>query len=761
MVKIKFSWKWFTVLMVLFLSTAVKASMFDDIKISSFMQKKQHHEVIKLLQLKLDKKEKISSFQLYLLASAYSEIRDYRRMLSAVDQLEKQIQLGDDNYFGADLAPFPTILRAFVALEMGDYSGAIKEAEKARECLQQSRPGNNFDVLQQIEITKNLGIAYALTHQNAEADQCIAAAEKISVAGTINGPEKFIAIARIYMAKKQFDKALMAIRNPEAKVTGLVTAFYDQTFQDLPKYYILIKCLYETGKLQEATEGYDQLLKHPQIKQIGGLYWPILLDRARLARAAGQQALAEDLLMEAVDVIEKQRSSIATEAGRIGYVGDKQEVYQELISLLVDSDRAGEALEYVERAKSRALVDLLAAQRSIVSHVQDEAAIRATMEQLAAAEQALSIVGDPSVTADLNPTRGIVVTLKKQISRQAPEFACLVTVTRTPLKEIQERLAENETLLEYYSTNQNWFVFVLRHDGVMVRKLDAAGVDQDVMTLRKSLARPASDAYASRSQILYDKLITPVAGMIGTGILTIIPHGALHYVPFGVLSADGSYLIDRCSIRVLPSASVLKFLKQSKTPGNALILGNPDLGNPKYTLKFAQEEAVSVAKILPQATVCLGSKATATVVKSVGGGYDLIHCAAHGIFDADNPLHSALLLAPDNHSNGVLSAGDFYNLSLSADLVTLSACETALGRVSNGDDVMGFTRGLLYAGTGSIVSSLWQVDDQATRDLMIRFYTELSSVGKAEALRQAQLGVKKQYPHPFYWAGFVLTGNAR
>ncbi|MBN2567833.1 MAG: CHAT domain-containing protein, partial [Deltaproteobacteria bacterium] len=124
------------------------------------------------------------------------------------------------------------------------------------------------------------------------------------------------------------------------------------------------------------------------------------------------------------------------------------------------------------------------------------------------------------------------------------------------------------------------------------------------------------------------------------------------------------------------------------------------------------------------------------------------------------PLDSALLLAADSNNDGLLRAADLYNLSLNADLVTLSACETALGRVSTGDDVVGFTRGFLYAGARSLISSLWQVDDRATRDLMVHFYINLSKMSKDEALRQAQLETKEQYPHPYYWAAFLLTGSA-
>ena len=117
--------------------------------------------------------------------------------------------------------------------------------------------------------------------------------------------------------------------------------------------------------------------------------------------------------------------------------------------------------------------------------------------------------------------------------------------------------------------------------------------------------------------------------------------------------------------------------------------------------------------------------------------------------------------ARDADRDGWLRAKDLYRLRLNADLITLSACETALGKVSGGDDVVGFTRGFLYAGARSIVSSLWKVDDLATRDLMVDFYRGLPKLGKAESLRQAQLGVMKRLPHPFYWAAFQVTGRAQ
>lgn len=119
------------------------------------------------------------------------------------------------------------------------------------------------------------------------------------------------------------------------------------------------------------------------------------------------------------------------------------------------------------------------------------------------------------------------------------------------------------------------------------------------------------------------------------------------------------------------------------------------------------------------------------------------------------------MLSKDDENDGILTVGELYEIRLPAELVTLSACETALGKVASGDDVVGFTRGFLYAGTGSIVSSLWKVDDKATSLLMQKFYMDLTATDKRSALRSAQLHVRDSYnSHPYYWAAFQITGSA-
>ncbi len=176
--------------------------------------------------------------------------------------------------------------------------------------------------------------------------------------------------------------------------------------------------------------------------------------------------------------------------------------------------------------------------------------------------------------------------------------------------------------------------------------------------------------------------------------------------------------------------------------------------------EYAQKEATEVAGLRPRSKVFVRKEATEEALRRHCGDYRYLHFATHGQFNSADPLKSALLLAPDAESNGVLTVDKLYSLDLEADLVTLSACETGLSKIANGDDLVGLTRGFLYAGASSIVASLWKVDDLATSQLMARFYTELDKTNKREALRTAQLETKKKHAHPYYWAAFQLTGSA-
>lgn len=247
----------------------------------------------------------------------------------------------------------------------------------------------------------------------------------------------------------------------------------------------------------------------------------------------------------------------------------------------------------------------------------------------------------------------------------------------------------------------------------------------------------------------------------------VLPHGVLHYLPFAALmSAPGRYWSQDVKLFSSPSASVLELLLKREDDrfgpaGGLLSIGNPDLGDPSLDLPFAGQEAQAIGFEQPGAQVYVRKDATEARVGKLIGSAEYVHLASHGSFDEDSPLLSALKLAPGDGQDGDLTAMEVFSLPLSARLVTLSACQTGLGRLKRGDEIIGFNRAFLSAGAGSILSSLWRVSDVATAVLMKRFYRNLREHPPAEALRRAQELVRRYYPHPAYWAGFVLTGTWR
>lgn len=196
----------------------------------------------------------------------------------------------------------------------------------------------------------------------------------------------------------------------------------------------------------------------------------------------------------------------------------------------------------------------------------------------------------------------------------------------------------------------------------------------------------------------------------------------------------------------------------TRASATALAIGNPDVG-PGLNLRWAEREARLVGQRLPSTTVLV--RREATEAKALLGSAGRIHIAAHGELNGEDPLSSALLLASEAGEDGRLEVRELFGLELNARLVVLSACETGLGKLSRGDELVGLQRAFLYAGTPAVVTTLWKVDDRASFELVRVFYEHLEAAGPVAALRQAQLAAMQASPHPFFWAAFGLTGVPR
>jgi CHAT domain-containing protein len=279
----------------------------------------------------------------------------------------------------------------------------------------------------------------------------------------------------------------------------------------------------------------------------------------------------------------------------------------------------------------------------------------------------------------------------------------------------------------------------------------------------------------------------------------VVPHDVLHYLPFHALySPQEKYLVEDHTISYLSSASLLQFVAGKRRDGSKKILaiGNPRTKSERDNLPLAELEAAEIRNHFPSSLVLMRAAAGEAQIKRLSPDYDILHFAAHAELSEKDPLASSILLGDGAGEDGQLEVREIFEMNLKASLVVLSGCETALGALSNGDEFIGLTRAFLYAGTPSVVASLWNVDDASTAYLMSNFYGNLKTKTKAEALRQAQLALIRgdgrskllarrgiggmgklgEVPaakepsqgsaslstsHPYFWAPFILVGDGK
>ena len=273
-------------------------------------------------------------------------------------------------------------------------------------------------------------------------------------------------------------------------------------------------------------------------------------------------------------------------------------------------------------------------------------------------------------------------------------------------------------------------------------------------------------------------------------LLTIVPHGPLSALAFaGLLDGRGRYLVEDFTLHYVPAGAVLQFTARQRDvnarSGRLLLVADPasrprsKLDEPLPPLPGARAEARAIAGLLPSARITMleGRAATEPTVTGATEGKAVLHFATHAIVRDDDPLASYLALSADSDKDdGVLTAKEIYRLQIRADLVVLSACRAAAGRVT-GDGIAAFARSFIYAGVPTVVASVWDVADEPTNRLLPQFYrTWLSGATKARALRTAQLSLLRDLragririetpvgavtlpEHPMFWAGFAVIGE--
>jgi CHAT domain-containing protein len=246
----------------------------------------------------------------------------------------------------------------------------------------------------------------------------------------------------------------------------------------------------------------------------------------------------------------------------------------------------------------------------------------------------------------------------------------------------------------------------------------------------------------------------------------------LHFVPFQALKSDKGWWIQERAISYAISGSTLPEPTQSTPISPALqritALGNPDVNDKTLDLPGASVEVENIKQIYPSSQIFTRKEASKQRVMAIGESTGVLHIAAHAMVDDIDPMYSYVLLsnpqAISGSAGGELEAKDMQSLNLkNTSLVTLSACNSGIGKIAGGDEFAGFKTAVLVAGAPRLMVSLWPVDDDATASLMSGFYKAAASLNSAQAIRQAQLQLinNKSTSSPFSWAPFILVGDPR
>ena len=548
-----------------------------------------------------------------------------------------------------------------------------------------------------------------------------------------------------------------------------------------------------------------------------------LTNMGRALRTLGRLEESVQVLHRAVALTESDRLTLPGTSGRMSYTARNRERYELLVSVLWDLQRrspdparAAEMFSISERARARTFLDLLTESRIDLDQGADpellarERRVARDAERISAEAARRTALGGG--TGQLPELRRVLTELEDVRSRlreQNPRSAALIRPQPLRAEAVQSEVLDEETiLLEYLLGKDRSFLFVVSRDSLEVHPLPARpDLERRVRGLTQRVQASHGDPTAERrlATQLGRTLLGPAAARMERKRVVIAADGALHELPFPalVLPGSGHRMIERHEVILVPSASAVAALRASpraaQHAGVVAVLADPvfDRRDPRLEGRRAEAlalpadlkrsidamglqrlarlpgtrvEAERILSLVPaeQRLGALGFDARRTLALDPAvARYRVLHFATHGLLNSTHPELSGLVLSlldsRGEAQNGFLRLQDVYQMRIDADLVVLSACQTALGKPVKGEGLVGLTRGFIHAGALQVLSSLWKVPDRATSELMKEVYRAMLVEGlrPGPALRQAQrkLLATRPFDGPESWAAFVLQGD--
>jgi len=515
-----------------------------------------------------------------------------------------------------------------------------------------------------------------------------------------------------------------------------------------------------------------------------------------LAQQAGDSADALEHYKKAIKLLASVRSVAEGDVAQLhpgdpqtfnlvgnqGILSQQADVYALATNLYLQQGKTTQALQTLEKGRARLFFDMLSAGNPQLTD-QDADQLNAVREAFDLYTQAkisltqIRAVGGANrplinrAQSELESAEDLYDTRLAALKTHNPKLLSLAPGVDNvvDLAALQSRVLSDTTLIVYYiaegileePTEQLAVAWVIDADDITAVKLDTNGkeIRTRVQALRESI--DTRNFYAEAANLLYDDLFVPLEPYVHHENLIIVPYGSLYYLPFAALwdAKTNQFLVEDYTITYTPSTIALSLIQGHRNPLHDQILL---IGNPDGSLPNAESEVTAIGQLYETQPITR-MQATESLVYTRSGQSDIVHLAAHGFYSETNPLATRIELASDADNDGALEVREVFGLDLKeANLVVLSACKTALGEQSMGDEITGLTRAFLYAGTPSIITTLWSIEDEASGALMTSFYQHLSTEKSfAAALRAAQLDIlgQEDWHDPFYWAAFTLHGD--
>jgi CHAT domain-containing protein/tetratricopeptide (TPR) repeat protein len=544
--------------------------------------------------------------------------------------------------------------------------------------------------------------------------------------------------------------------------------------------FVAATAMLSLGDPAQAKTLFDDILKTALAVGLNQIASNCHACLGQVAERSNDAAAARAAYEAAAELAEAQRGLLQAEDARISFRASSQTSFDRLVALAATQQRPEDVLAAMERGRAQHLGAQKAPGDSVDASEISATDLRARLNWTY--RQFSNEIEEGGDAADWqSKIRQIESELLEQTRRSRFTSAAAgsnAAARVVDVKQLQSAMPPQDALIEYYVVEDTLHICVVTRDGVESRTVLCPDLAHRVQQARFQIEtiRGIGDRLASHGELLGarvqrhmiglgDVLLGPISSLIANKKrLAIVGHSFLHYVPFAALEFNGSPIVETHDVVTLPTANALLRTNERggrRTDETIRIAPNSNalfVGSTHGHLKHVAHEVRALAALVPQSTSLVDDEATVARIQSALPHAEFIHFACHGQFRADSPFFSALHFA-----DGAITVRDINDMTLSARLVTLSACETGLSQLSPGDELLGLTRAFVHAGVENVVTSLWAVDDEATSRLMQLFYSHLLGGSRpSKALRASQQELRTTNPrwrHPYYWAGFSLAGQ--